>query len=144
MKEYRAAGGIVVDETTGHVLLLHRRDRPGPGGRAEMRLPKGHVEPGERDLDTALREVAEEAGLPHVYVLADLGAQLVEFDWHDTHYRRDEHYFLLRLPPAAPRLASEPQFERVWLDWPAALEALSFEAEKEWLRRAHAAWQTPN
>ncbi|MBN1658588.1 MAG: NUDIX domain-containing protein [Anaerolineae bacterium] len=140
-RDYRAAGGVVVDEATGHVLLLHRPGRPGPDDRAEMRLPKGHVEPGERDLDAARREVAEEAGLPQVEVLADLGEQLVEFNWQDTHYKRLERYFLLRLTLGGVRLAPEGQFERVWLPWAAAMEQVTFEAEKEWLRRAREAWQ---
>ena len=142
-REYRAAGGVVVEQGTGYVLLLHRPGQPDPDGRPEMRLPKGHVEPGEDDLDTARREVCEEAGLPEVDVLADLGVQLVEFDTQDYHCRRDERYFLLRLRPDAARQAPEPQFERVWLPWQAAMEKVTFEAEKEWLRRARQAWQSP-
>jgi 8-oxo-dGTP pyrophosphatase MutT (NUDIX family) len=132
---------VVVDAATGEVLLLLRPGRMGPDGRPEVRLPKGHVEQGERALEAALREVAEEAGLAEVEPVADLGAQRVEFDLEDTHYRRDERYFLLRLPSEAARGAPEAQFERMWAPWPAALAAITFEAEREWLRRARAAWQ---
>jgi len=45
------------------VLVLVRASRAGPEGRPEVRLPKGHVEPGESREETARREVGEEAGL---------------------------------------------------------------------------------
>jgi 8-oxo-dGTP diphosphatase len=56
----RAAGGIVVrrgPDGTSEVLLVHR---PRYG---DWSLPKGKADPGERDEDTALREVEEETGL---------------------------------------------------------------------------------
>jgi 8-oxo-dGTP diphosphatase len=56
----RAAGGIVLRrsrEGGWQVLLVHR---PRYG---DWSLPKGKADPGERDEDTALREVEEETGL---------------------------------------------------------------------------------
>jgi predicted NUDIX family NTP pyrophosphohydrolase len=50
VRRYTAAGGVVVHD--GHVLVLVRR------GRGEVRLPKGHVEPGEEVQAAALREAA--------------------------------------------------------------------------------------
>ncbi|MGD8398984.1 MAG: NUDIX domain-containing protein [Anaerolineae bacterium] len=141
-KAYRAAGGVVVDAATGQVLLLRRPARLGPDSQPEVRLPKGHVEKGERALEAALREVAEEAGLAEVEPVADLGTQRVEFDFEGSHYRRDERYFLLRLPEGAARGAPEAQFARLWASWSAALEAITFEAEREWLRRGRQAWQS--
>jgi len=140
-KQYRAAGGVVVDEATDHVLVLRRPGRLGPGGQPEVRLPKGHVEPGESDLTTAVREVAEEAGLPELDVVADLGEQRVEFDWQGTHYVRHERYFLLRLLRGAAQSTPEAQFERWWLPWQVAIEEVTFEVEREWLRRARATWR---
>src|SRR5688500_10628587 len=61
-----------VDETSAGGLVL---DRLGPGargaliGRLDRRgrllwsLPKGHLEAGETEQDTAVREVAEETGI---------------------------------------------------------------------------------
>ena len=45
---YVAAGGVIIHD--GQMLLL---DRPH---RGEIRLPKGHVDPGESHDETALRE----------------------------------------------------------------------------------------
>lgn len=45
----------------GDEVLLVRRGRPPLQG--EWSLPGGRIEPGERALDTALRELAEETGV---------------------------------------------------------------------------------
>ncbi|MFN2114867.1 MAG: NUDIX domain-containing protein, partial [Anaerolineae bacterium] len=79
---YAAAGGVVVDG--GRVLLL---DRPS---RGEVRLPKGHIEPDESSADAALRETAEESGYGDLRIEADLGNQLVSFEYEGQRYLRDE------------------------------------------------------
>jgi HAD superfamily hydrolase (TIGR01509 family) len=127
---YSAAGGVVVNKN--RVLLLNRPSRN------EVRLPKGHVEPGEESRRTALREVREESGYENLEIIADLGVQVVEFDHDDRHVVRTEHYYLMvlrddvRLGPGK----GERQFEPVWHTWDRALDMLSFEAEREWVRRA--------
>ena len=126
---YVAAGGVVVHD--GRVLVLRRP------GRGEVRLPKGHVEPGETAQEAALRETREESGYAGLAVRADLGTQLVEFDRDGQHVVRTERYFLME--PVGPVVRSalhECQFEPVWLPWDGALAALTFEAEREWVRRA--------
>jgi 8-oxo-dGTP pyrophosphatase MutT (NUDIX family) len=122
---YRAAGGVVID---GDLVLVLRRPE-----RNELRLPKGHVDPGEADEQTAAREVLEEAGI-YGEVIADLGEQLVEFEHAGEHVARTERYFLMESIGDAP--SHEPQFEPEWMRAREALAALSFEAEREWVRRA--------
>jgi 8-oxo-dGTP pyrophosphatase MutT (NUDIX family) len=71
-KTYRAAGSVVVqqgviaglDPDQRYILLL---DRPG---RNEVRLPKGHIDPGESVEATALRETTEESGYADLEVIA--------------------------------------------------------------------------
>ena len=126
---YTAAGGVVV--RGGHVLVLRRP------GRGEVRLPKGHVEPGEGAEAAAMRETREESGYVDLVPGADLGTQIVEFDYEGRHIVRTERYFLMTLAaPDAPSFGGEAQFEPVWLAWDDALAALTFEAEREWVRRA--------
>lgn len=137
---YQSAGAVVATEA-GKVLVLIRGKRLGPNDHPEVRLPKGHIEPGESTRDAALREVREESGLAHLEVLADLGHQTVRFTWRGTHYVRNECYFLMTVPPGVEHGEPEVQFERQWLGWEDALTQLTFEAEKEWLRRAQVAWE---
>jgi HAD superfamily hydrolase (TIGR01509 family) len=130
---YVAAGGVVVHD--GCVLVLRRPSR------GEARLPKGHVEPGESVQATALRETREESGYADLVVKADLGVQVVEFDYEygneGRHVVRTERYFLMALSGSPDSSAGgEEQFEPVWLTWDEALAALTFEPEREWVRRA--------
>jgi len=130
-REYVAAGGVIIDE--GQMLLL---DRPT---RGEVRLPKGHVDPGESDDETALRETAEESGYVDLEIVADLGTRVVEFDSEGRHYKRTEHYYLLRKgsdfqierPPK-----DEMQFHPIWVPMADAVKMLTFLAEQDVALRA--------
>ena len=114
------------------MLLL---DRPG---RGEVRLPKGHVDPGETARDAALRETTEESGYGDLQIMADLGEHLVEFEHGGDWYRRTERYYLMALSSEqkAPRDAHDAeQFEPVWVPLAEAAERLTFEAEQRVARR---------
>ncbi|NUQ37977.1 MAG: NUDIX domain-containing protein [Caldilineales bacterium] len=146
IKRYDAAGGVVLD-AVGRVLLLERLVPRNDELAYEIRLPKGHIEPGEGPAQTALREVCEESGYCHLTILADLGAGVTEFDWEGRHIIRSEHYYLMRLAApdrAAPQPsrpdAEEALFRPLWAtDLAAALALLTFESEKQFVRRALAA-----
>jgi 8-oxo-dGTP pyrophosphatase MutT (NUDIX family) len=127
---YDAAGGVVVQNN--HILVLRRPSRK------EIRLPKGHIEPGESRQETAQREVAEESGYVDLEIVDDLGHQIVEFDYRDKHVVRNESYFVMRLksPRQIERTTHERQFVPDWVSWDVALSQLTFEAEREWVRRA--------
>ena len=133
---YQAAGGVVVD---GDKVLVLRRP-----SRDEVRLPKGHVKKGESRVEAALREVTEESGYADLEVVADLGCQVVEFDYQGVHVVRDESYFLMRLQSDRQVEREEQEFQFVpdWVDWDQGVEELSYEPEREWVRRAHEAAQS--
>jgi 8-oxo-dGTP pyrophosphatase MutT (NUDIX family) len=140
-KQYQAAGGVVIqqgkidglDPTNAYVLLL---DRPK---RKEVRLPKGHIDPGEDARTAALRETEEEAGFVDLVVLADLGNNTVEFDYKGDHFIRGEHYFLMTLRSShqSSRPAhDEEQFKPLWIEAEKAAQMLTFESEQNVVRAA--------
>lgn len=136
-QQYASAGGIVIRD--GDVLLLHRTNP------VETRLPKGHIDPGESRETSALREVREETGYANPQVLHDLGHQEVRFVADGTAIKRDESYFLMTLAdnertPMPPEDAE--QFRSAWTPLEEAEQQLTFEAEREWLRRARAWHET--
>jgi ADP-ribose pyrophosphatase YjhB (NUDIX family) len=139
VRRYAAAGGVVIDAQGERVLTLVRLGRLGPDGLPEVRLPKGHIEAGESREQAASRG-HEEAGLASVQILADLGRQTVEFDWKGVHTVRDESYFLMVPSDGGGSGQPEVQFEVEWLPWGEALARLTFDAEREWLKRARTAW----
>lgn len=133
---YTASGGVLADTDGAHVLLLIRP------ASDEVRLPKGHVEPDESPERAALREVTEEAGYDDIDIVADLGEQLVAFPLGNKVVRRTEHYYLMRarsLHQIDRPSTDDQQFFTIWVTWVEALSHLTFEAEREWIRRARRA-----
>ncbi len=144
-RRYRAAGGVVLDET-GRVLLIERHLRRDGLTLHEIRLPKGKLDAGETDADAALREVREETGYGDLKITADLGEDTIEFDRVDKHVVREEHYYLMRLvsdtyhgQDMKPG-SEESLFKPLWADdLDAAAAMLTYDGEKTWARRAKAA-----
>ena len=133
---YVTGGGVII--RAGRVLLL---DRPS---RQEVRLPKGHVEPGEAPRAAALRETAEEAGYADLRILRELGVSDVKYAYQGRKYRRTEHYFLMGLASLrqAPRPdADRNQFRPFWTPLDQGLKLLTFQAERRVLEKAIAAWR---
>lgn len=64
----KAAGGIIRNES-GEVLFIFRR--------GHWDLPKGKMDPGEKNIDTAYREIEEEVGLSAIEAVAKAGKT-----WH--------------------------------------------------------------
>ncbi len=129
---YAVAGGVVYDPNRQRVVVLIRPSRD------EIRLPKGHILPEEEPEQAALREISEETGYADLEIEFTLGEQLVVFPFGKHTIRRMEHYYLvyLRSERQAERpAADEEEFFPIWISLDEALEHLTFEAEREWIRR---------
>lgn len=126
---YQAAGGVLIHD--GQVLVLKRP------GRNEVRLPKGHVEPGEDPRETALRETREESGYLALEIVADLGTHQLSFfnAYKPALVTRDSHYYLMRLNDMTQQ-PPEAQFIPTWVAAAEAEATLTFEEEREFARRA--------
>ena len=118
-------GSAIVVGTRGVVLLRHRR-------LGMWIQPGGHVDPGETPWDAALREAAEETGLPVSFVTGTgemVGAgevvpRLVHVDVHAGgrgHTHLDLRYLLAApdLDPAPPEGESP---DVAWFGWPDAID----------------------
>ncbi len=130
--QYQAAGGVLIDASGHHVILLIRP------ARDEVRLPKGHVESGETVEQAALREVREETGYADVEVLSHLGKQRVAFTHRGKAIERVESYFLMRICSECrmDETETDDQFFPIWVTWEEAEQHLTFDAEREWIQRA--------
>ena len=136
-----------VDETSAGGLVL---DRLGPGasgaliGRLDRRgrllwsLPKGHLEAGETEPQTAVREVAEETGI-RGRVIGKLGT--IDF-WFVADGRRVHktvhHYLLLAVDPVHGLDLSDEDVEVsevAWVPLEKVAERLAYADERRLLDR---------
>ena len=118
----RAAGGVV--RRGGDIAVVHR---PRYG---DWTLPKGKAEPGETDGECALREVEEETGF-RCSIRDELGVTRYADDRGRT---KTVRFFELTVEGGA-FAANEEVDELRWLPLPEALELLTYEGEREVVRR---------
>jgi len=119
-------GAIVFREEGDRLSVLLVRSKKDP---AIWVFPKGHVDPGERVADAAMREAWEEAGVKGT-LGAEVGAPL-EFQSGDEAV--SVQYFVLR---ATDESASPEGRDKRWLSVDDALAALAFESARDKLREA--------
>ena len=111
-----SAGGLVLDRLGPQArgALIGRLDRRG---RLLWSLPKGHVETGETEPETAVREVAEETGILG-RVVGKLG--VIDF-WFVADGRRVHktvhHYLLLATDPLHGLVLSDADIEVSEVAW---------------------------
>lgn len=139
---YTTAGGVVLN-ARGELLALARTVIRNGRPVNELRLPKGHIDPGETEKEAALREVGEESGYWGVRIVGDLGVAHSSFMDGGDQYERDERYFLMRLTDEARQAAQpcsreEALFEPRWVPLSAAASLLTYPTEKVFAERAAA------
>ena len=131
MQYERSCGGVVFTRQNGTVYYVIIRHLGGHCG-----FPKGHMEPGETQRQTALREIREEVGLD--CVLMD---GFCEEEWYSLPERsglqKQVVYFLAQY--ADQTLSTQPQevAEVYLLPYAQALEKLTFAEARQILQKAN-------
>ena len=120
----RAAGGVVwrrSDDGGFEVLVVHRPRYD------DWSLPKGKADPGESDVDCALREVEEETGLT-----CRLGPEL-----HSTSYRDNKgrpktvRYWAMEPVADGDPFVPNAEIDEIrWLPAPEAVKLLSYDHDR--------------
>ena len=146
-----SAGGVVLRQTNGVwsvALIEPQKGNPEPAKsprkrtRAVLALPKGLVDPGEKPMATALREVKEETG-----ILAEPVTKLVDIKyvyirtWGDGErvFKIVSFYLLRYVSGEIDDLAPEMRIEvkrALWVPLDDAGQQLAYSNERKVLRLA--------
>lgn len=131
-----SAGGVVFRRSPKglEVVLIKAGDR--------WSFPKGSIEKGESDAAAALREIAEETGLPQTRLRIQGRLPDIEyaFVWGETLIFKTVRNFLVRLTGESPFNPQLSEIEEVaWFTPEAAFKAIGFKNARETLGAALAA-----
>ena len=118
------AGGIVFRRNrSGDIEILLIKD---PKGR--WSIPKGHVEEGETAQETALREIAEEAGLKETEAICWLGKTHFRYRRLTTLVLMTTQIYLVKALNPDERATKEEFYDEIkWFAFNDALEAVEYE-----------------
>ncbi len=127
----RSAGIIVFRIENGRPLYLLLK-HPSYWG-----FPKGHLEDGETEEDTARRELAEETGFTSVEMVPDF-REVIEY-W----FKRDGDsihkkviFFLAMVHENEPRLSHEHE-DAGWFEFEEAEKRARYKSQRALLQKAH-------
>ena len=132
MKNEKSCGAVVFTRASGNIKYVIIESKSGIHG-----FPKGHVEGGETELATALREVREETGLS-VCIIDGFRKELeYSFKRSGEIINKQTVYYLAEYFEQTP-MAQESELNAVSLmDYEFALSMLEFEDLKTILTDAH-------
>ena len=124
MEKEKSCGCIVIDN--GKVLLIQHL-------KGHWDIPKGHMEAGETEQETALREVKEETGVD-VEVISDKRYTL-EYTVENGNLK-EVIYFIAKKIGGEEKAQETEVSEIRWLAFDEAVEMLTYDNSKELLRKA--------
>ena len=132
MIEATSCGGVVIFR--GKILVLYKNYKNKYEGWV---LPKGTVEAGEEDRDTALREVNLDSGVS-ASIIKYIGKSQYSFNTPQDMVEKDVHWYLMM----ADSYYSKPQREEYFMDFGCsefyeAYHLLKFSNEKQILEKAY-------
>lgn len=126
----KSCGAVVFRRTASGVqYLLIKNKRSENWG-----FPKGHIEEGETEQQTATREVLEETGL-HINILPDFSAKS-EYSIQGR-VEKFVTIFLATTDDGAPRIQEEEIDDYAWADYGNALRILKFDNDRSIMRQAN-------
>lgn len=128
---YEKSCGAVVYRTVDSVaqFLLIKNKRSENWG-----FPKGHIEAGETEIETAVREVWEETGL-HIQILPDFSAKS-EYSIQGR-VEKFVTIFLAQTNDSKLRIQEEEIDDYAWADYNGALKILKFDNDRSIMRQAN-------
>lgn len=124
MKKEKSCGCIILNDKNEILLILQTKGHWG--------LPKGHIEEGETEEQTAIREVKEETNID-VIVNKNLRYSMVYNPKEDV--EKEVVYFIAKNTSNNFKPQLEEVQEIKWLDIDNAINTITYENSKDLLRK---------
>ena len=127
MKREKSCGVVVFHKASKEYLLLHY-----PSGHWDF--PKGHVEEGEEEEDTARRETKEETGLD-INIIPGFRKRISYFYRHKDLIVKDVIFFLAESTTKEVKISFEHKRFK-WLPFEDAMKLTTYQNSKNVLEKA--------
>jgi 8-oxo-dGTP pyrophosphatase MutT (NUDIX family) len=135
----KSAGAVVFRREKSKIfyLLLHYPSTKRGAKSDYWDFPKGHIEKGEKEIETVKREVKEETGLEDLEFIEGFKEWIKYFVRHKGKTIFKIVTFYLAETKTKKVKVSFEHIGYEWLPYEEALERLTFQNAKEILKRAH-------
>ncbi len=132
---YEKSAGIIPYDKEKGFLLLHYPPMI-KGEKGHWGFPKGHVEDGENEIETARREMKEETGLD-VKILFGFKDELTYFYKFKGKLHKKIVVFFIGIPNSTEVKLSREHDDYKWVKYEEAIKFITFENERKVLKRAY-------
>ncbi len=119
----------------GKVLLLRHSSISSRGG-GHWDFPKGHIDDGETEIQTALRELEEETGITHANIIDGFRDTITyTFSGGQGQIEKEVVFFIAFTKESNVTLSHE-HIDYSWLDFDSAFSRLTYDNARQVLRNA--------
>ena len=128
-KKYEKSCGVVVfhqKEEQVKVLLVHHN-------QGHWGIPKGHMEQNEKEEETAIREVLEETGI--TVALLEGFREVIHYCPYQK-VEKDVVFFIGKATKEEIKVQEEELIEALWVDMEKSLDRITYQEEKEVMKKA--------
>ena len=126
--------GVVLFNSDKVLLLRHSSISSREGGHWDF--PKGHIDDGETEIQTALRELEEETEIAHVNVIDGFRDTITyTFSGGQEQIEKEVVFFLATTKESKVTLSHE-HIDYSWLDFDSAFSRLTYNNARQVLRNA--------
>lgn len=134
----KSAGAVIFRKEEGSIyyLLLHYPSNT-KSPKEYWDFPKGHIEKGEKEIETVKREVEEETGLKDLKLIKGFKEWVKYFfKWEGKNILKFVTFYLTETKTKDVKISGE-HIGYDWLPYEEATEKLTFKNAKEILKKAN-------